>query len=222
MKKQFVIAPSILAFDQQQMLSLIKTFYSHHYNHFHYDIMDGQYVSNVAFSKLEYLKDLLEQNCSINIHLMVNDPAVWINNLIQYKVHAISFPFEIVDQQECLSLLKTIQNNNIKAGIAIHPSFDLNHYKHLLQYVDYITFMSVIPGKCGQSFLVDTYSKLHDLIKFKSLHQLNFKIELDGGVNFEVIKKTFNQIDYYVSGSFIMNYADHLDDFTKQIAQIRK
>lgn len=222
MNKQITILPSILAFDKTQTASLIKSFNDHQLNHFHYDIMDGIYVENVAFSKLEYLDHLLTNNCLVNVHLMVNDPTKWIDQLIKYKPYAISFPFELVNSQSCLALLNKIKDSNIKAGIAIHPSFVLDDYKHLLKDVDYVTFMSVVPGKCGQAFLADTYTKLNDLIAFRESSNINFEIELDGGLNFDVIKNTLNQIDYYVSGSFVVKYANNLDQFKLEINQIIK
>jgi ribulose-phosphate 3-epimerase len=64
--------------------------------------------------------------------------------------------------------------------------------------------MSVTPGKGGQSFIPTTINNLQKAKKIKDLYNPSLIIQLDGGVNFEVMQITKDYVDHFVIGSFLM------------------
>ncbi|MCV3743508.1 ribulose-phosphate 3-epimerase [Ureaplasma sp. ES3154-GEN] len=214
---------SLLAFDNNLQIrnQQIKTFCKNGFNFCHFDVMDGIYVTNTAFNTFDL--DLLFANqVRIHVHLMVIDPINYIRKYIKYPINGLSFHFESQDIETNLASLQLLKKHNIKAGLAIHPFVDINNYLTLLREADYVTLMSVIPGKGGQTFLKETDDKLAKLISLRSRYNLNFAIEIDGGVNLEIIARYKNKINYYVSGSFLVQNIHQLANIKKEFKELVK
>lgn len=113
-----------------------------------------------------------------------------------------------------------LKKHSIFAGIAIHPHLSLNDYAFYLKEVDYITFMSVVPGKGGQLFLEESLLKLQELYDYKIKNNLTFKIEIDGGITLEIIKKINIPIDFFVSGSYLVRNIEKLDQIINAFNQL--
>lgn len=64
--------------------------------------------------------------------------------------------------------------------------------------------MTVEPGFGGQSFITDTLKKIHTAKKYISEHNLDVKIQVDGGINAETAALAGNAgADIMVAGSYI-------------------
>ena len=90
----------------------------------HVDLMDGLYVTNNNFTIEEVINDLKYVNKPLDIHLMVNAPQKYIEVLAVLKPFMITFHLDSTTKpKEVIGLLK---EHNIKAGIAINPSENIN------------------------------------------------------------------------------------------------
>ena len=79
-------------------------------------------------------------------------------------------------------------NSNIynkKIGVSLNPNTSIDIIKNVLKSIDLVLIMSVHPGFGGQKFIPDIVKKIRDLNKIKTKENLNFDIEVDGGINFE-------------------------------------
>ena len=66
--------------------------------------------------------------------------------------------------------------------------------------------MTVVPGKGGQSLIVDCLDKVKQLRKIRANNNLKFDIQVDGGVKKENIKLVNNAgADIVVAGTAIFN-----------------
>ena len=66
--------------------------------------------------------------------------------------------------------------------------------------------MTVVPGKGGQSLIVDCLDKVKQLRKIRANNNLEFNIQVDGGVKKENIKLVNNAgADIAVAGTSIFN-----------------
>ena len=64
--------------------------------------------------------------------------------------------------------------------------------------------MSVYPGFGGQKFINEVVKKIEDLDQIRNSKGLNFKIEIDGGINFETSKIALKAgVDILVSGTTV-------------------
>lgn len=84
-----------------------------------------------------------------------------------------------------------------------------------LSLVDLVLIMSVNPGLGGQEFMVDTVNRVNNLIKIREENKLNFKIEVDGGINEDTIKNVLG-VDMVVSGSYVC-MSDNFEDAVNKL-----
>lgn len=212
----FKVLPSLLAFNKTNPYDELKIFQNNNFDFIHYDVMDHIYVNNLAYD-FQHLEWMSKNKIDFNVHLMVIDPINWVNKYFNFNPKGISYHFETVDYQTNLELINSIKKHKIKAGIAIHPYQKLENFQHLLKYVDYITFMSVVPGKGGQPFLIDAKQRLIEIYEFKIKNKLNFLIEIDGGIDANKINELNNYVDLFVSGSSLIKEINNLTEFKKKV-----
>ena len=61
----------------------------------------------------------------------------------------------------------------------------INIENYSLNEIDLVLIMSVNPGFGGQKFMPEVLSKIKELKKIKDQKNLEFDIEIDGGINFD-------------------------------------
>lgn len=172
----------------------------------HVDLMDGLYVENKNFTIDEVINDLKDTKKPLDIHLMVNNPEIYIDELAKLKPFAITFHLDSTKDSD--KVIELIKDYNIKVGIAINPDEDIDILDGYLEYIDYVLIMSVVPGKGGQTFINSVLDKV------KKLENKNILLGIDGGINAESVKYLKDyKIDNIISGSFICMS----DDYNEQI-----
>lgn len=178
----------------------------------HVDLIDGIYAGTKNFD-INHLPEIFKDNRKpIDIHMMVNRPSGYLNDLLKLK--PICIYIHPSTEPSAFGLLNELNNYGIKRGLVINPDEKIPSFSHYFPYVDRVLLMSVVPGKGGQKFLDNTKDRLQELISFKKDN--DFEIYVDGGINDETIKEVLNA-DGVISGSFIcMN-----KDFEKQIMKLK-
>lgn len=106
----------------------------------HVDLMDGIFVPTKNF-ELEEVVDLLKDTSKpIDIHLMVQDPLLYLDSLLKLNPYAITIHVESFHVWE--SILK-IQTHNVKSGLIFKPSTILEEQNPYFDKIDLILVMSV-------------------------------------------------------------------------------
>ena len=185
-------------------------------NYLHIDIMDGSFVNNISlgFDMLSQLKK--EFNLiTLDVHLMVNDAALYVNDLINIGVNSISFHVE--SNTNIIDTVNLIKKSDIKVGLAINPQTSIQLIKNYVKDVDYILFMSVNPGFSGQPFDESVIDKIKNFKKeYPSVY-----IQVDGGVTINNISRLYEVgVRSFVSGSHIfksMDYRKTIDSLRNSI-----
>ena len=169
-------------------------------NFIHIDLMDGKYVEEKNFEIKEVIDLFKDINKDKDVHLMVNNPENYIDDLLKINPKIITFhPDACTVTTELIDLIKS---KGIKVGIAINSYLEVSRFEYLLDRVDNVLVMSVKAGKGGQEFIPDTYTKLEHLKMLKKGN--NFTIEVDGGINKEIYNKLKDlDVDIFVIGSYI-------------------
>ena len=172
----------------------------------HVDLMDGIYVANKNFTLEGIINELKDTFKPLDIHLMVNEPSLYISELAKLRPSIITFHLDSIDKP--MEIIDLISSYNIKVGIAIKPEEDVSIIDEYIKYIDYVLIMSVNPGLGGQKFILNTLDKV------KYLEDKSIMVGIDGGINSETINylKKY-KIDIIVSGSFVCMS----DDYNKQI-----
>lgn len=208
-----VLNASILS-SEYKANDLIKKFNDTEVSHIHLDVMDGKFVNNKSFTigDIKKLNDISKK--SFDVHLMVNNPIKYINELALFNVSVITFHYEAVKNIE--DVINIIKNYGIKVGIAINPKTDISLLIPYLNMIDIILVMSVEPGYSGQAFIETTFEKVSNLKELLLNNNSKALIEVDGGVNSEnarVLKE--NGADILVSASFIQNDTQNIKEITE-------
>lgn len=204
MKK--VIEASVLAFDKNyfKFKKLAKEMKENNINNIHYDVMDGVFVPNTAYNgeKLKYLKKM---GFEISVHLMVQNVEEYVRKFVYYDIDYLTFHCEPIEKERAIEVFKFVRGKGIKCGIAIKPKTKIEDVVDLIKMSEIITIMGVEPGFGGQKYIPEITEKLKQI---KTLVADKTIIQLDGGVNTEIIKLTKNYVDYFVSGSFLVKTED--------------
>ncbi len=171
----------------------------------HVDLMDGIYVPQKNFEIDEIMKLLNNTKKPLDIHLMVNNPLIYIKELVKLKPYIITIHLDgTLNIEETIAYLK---NFNIKVGVAINPNESEHIIDSYIDKIDYVLIMSVYPGEGGQKFIPSVLEKIN-YFKGKLL------IGIDGGINEDSIKYLKGYpIDIIVSGSYICQS----DNFNERI-----
>ncbi|MDB5478059.1 MAG: ribulosephosphate 3-epimerase [Alphaproteobacteria bacterium] len=170
---------------------------------FHWDIMDGHFVPNLTFGPAvtKAVRQVTEKE--FDVHLMVTNPAQWIDIFIDAGAENISFHAET--QTDALALVRKIKAANCKPGLALNPETSLDDINaEILAEIDRLLIMTVKPGFGGQKFIDQS-----DKIKQAAATYPYLDIMVDGGINLETAKTCCTAgATSLVSGSALCHSAD--------------
>ena len=181
--KKIQISPSILSADFSQLGNEIKRLEEGGADMIHVDVMDGHFVPNLTIGP-PVIK-ALRQNCSLkfDVHLMITPVHKYIEAYADAGADIITIHPEATDDLK-KSILK-IKNLNKKVGVSLNPESQIDLIKDLLGEIDLVLIMSVNPGFGGQKFMPEVLDKIKELKKIQTEKNMDFDIEIDGGINFD-------------------------------------
>ena len=205
--KKIQISPSILSADFSQLGNEIKRLEEGGADMIHVDVMDGHFVPNLTIGP-PVIKALKKQ-CSLkfDVHLMISPVHKYIESYAEAGADIITIHPEATDDLEA-SILK-IKQLNKKVGVSLNPESKIDLILDFLDKIDLVLIMSVNPGFGGQKFIPEVLEKIKKLRKIQDERNLNFDIEIDGGINFENYKKAIDAgANILVSGTTIFKSND--------------
>jgi len=209
------IAPSILASNFKNLQEDMKKI-EEVADIVHLDIMDGHFVPNISFG-FPIIKAVRElTTLPLDAHLMIEKPENYIDRFIDYGVDMISVHIE--GNYHIHRLIYSIKKRDKKAGVAINPGTNISLIHPIIRDVDFILIMSVNPGFSGQNFIDSSLEKIENVVKIRDEENLNFEIEVDGGLNFEIGKR-LKEIgcDILVFGDFFFRNFDESKEFMRNL-----
>ncbi|RSK69185.1 ribulose-phosphate 3-epimerase [Enterobacter huaxiensis] len=151
----------------------------------HVDLMDGTYVSNIAFGPNQIAAMKKASSMMFDVHMMLANPERHIDDVINTGAEMISVHYESTPHVHFI--LQKIKKAGRKAGIVLNPATPDSVIEYLLDDIDYILIMTINPGQPGQTFIEKSLEKIRNTKKL--IAGRNIKIEVDGGVNAEIAKK---------------------------------
>ena len=181
--KNIQISPSILSADFSQLGSEIKKLEESGADMIHVDVMDGHFVPNLTIGP-PVIKALRSYtNLPFDVHLMISPVHKYIKNFAEAGADIITIHPEATDNLE--DSINKIKDLKKKVGVSLNPETSIDQIKNLLDKIDLVLIMSVNPGFGGQKFMPEVLDKIKELKKIQINHNLDFDIEIDGGINFE-------------------------------------
>ena len=181
--KKIQISPSILSADFSQLGNEIKRLEEAGADLIHVDVMDGHFVPNLTIGP-PVIK-ALKKDCSIkfDVHLMISPVHKYIEAYSDAGADIITIhPEATKDLSASISKIKELKK---KVGVSLNPETKVSVIKNYLNQIDLVLVMSVNPGFGGQKFMPEVLDKIKELKNIQKEENIEFDIEIDGGINFE-------------------------------------
>jgi len=205
--KNIKISPSILSADFSQLGTEIKRLEEGGADMIHMDVMDGHFVPNLTIGP-PVIK-ALRKHCSLkfDVHLMISPVHKYIEAYADAGADIITIHPEAT--QNLSESIKMIKNLKKKVGVSLNPESKIELITEFLDQIDLVLIMSVNPGFGGQKFMPEVLDKIKQLKKIQKEQNLNFDIEIDGGINFENCKIAIDAgANILVSGTTVFKSND--------------
>ena len=216
--KKIQISPSILSADFSQLGNEIKKLEEGGADMIHVDVMDGHFVPNLTIGP-PVIKALKKKSSILfDVHLMISPVHKYIEDYALAGADIITIHPEATEDLNS-SILK-IKELKKKVGVSLNPKTKINTIIEHLDKIDLVLIMSVNPGFGGQKFMPEVLIKIKDLKKIREEKNLEFDIEIDGGINFDNSKEAIEAgANILVSGTTIFKSND--GDIKKNIDLLR-
>ena len=216
--KKIQISPSILSANFSQLGNEIKRLEDGGADMIHVDVMDGHFVPNLTIGPpvIKALRNYTK--LPFDVHLMISPVHKYIKDYANAGADIITIHPEATDN--LVNSINHIKKLKKKIGISLNPDTEIKIISHLLDQIDLVLIMSVFPGFGGQKFIPNVLDKIKELKKIKDEKNLNFDIEVDGGINFDNSKLVIEAgANILVSGTTI--FKNNKGDIKKNIDTLK-
>lgn len=179
-EKEYLLSPSLMCMSFLNVASDINVL-NNFFDTYHVDISDGHFCKNITLSP-EYIRELKDvAKLPIEVHLMVESPNDYIEQLAETGVDTIIVHVETIER-DAFRTIDRIHSSGVNAGIALCPETPFDFLLPLLPYVETVSIMNVDVGFIGQPLIPEMVTKTKRLSALKERKHYKYTIENDGGV----------------------------------------
>jgi ribulose-phosphate 3-epimerase len=170
----------------------------------HIDVMDGCFCPQLTVGPpvIRALRTTLRKD----VHLMIEEPLEKVRAYVDAGADVLTFHVEAT--QHPLGVLRVLESA-VARGIALNPGTPIDVVEPLLDDVELVLILAVMPGLSGQRFAPGTEARLaavRDLIDRNGKHVL---LAVDGGVTRENAASIAAMgVDLIVAGSAVFDGGD--------------
>ena len=143
----------------------------------HFDVMDNHYVPNLTIGP-EVIKDI--RKCTeipFDVHLMITPVNPLLEDFAKSGSDIITFHPEAEDDPK--QTIQMIKSFGCKVGISLNPATKINVLDNIIDDIDLVLVMTVVPGFGGQSFMHDQLEKIENIRKLIDATGKDIELEVD-------------------------------------------
>lgn len=189
MSNKLKLSASIMCANLLNLERDLDLLYKEGFDYLHFDMMDGHFVPMIGLGSF-FLRQIVN-NCPIpvEIHLMVDDPGKYINEVVDSGANTVIFHIET--QKDIYEIIHNAKKKyNIRIGIALRPFTPLYNITPILKYIDLVLLMAYSPGTTSQEPIYDFDKRIEKLKELMIKNdKKNIDIAIDGGLNIKNIQK---------------------------------
>jgi ribulose-phosphate 3-epimerase len=190
-EKDYLLSPSILSADFTQLGDQMKQAEHAGADWFHMDIMDGHFVPNLSLGPALVNACKSVTDLPLDVHLMIEEPERYLDKFAAAGATILTVHIETCPDMD--KIQKMIHDLGCKAGITLNPGTSADEIQPYLKNADLVLVMSVNPGFSGQSFIPEVLPKIGQIRKLLDKINPDVLIEVDGGINPDTIRQTYDQ-----------------------------
>jgi ribulose-phosphate 3-epimerase len=173
------LAASILSADLAHLADEVKRVESSA-DIIHIDIMDGHFVPPITLGPVVVASLRRWTDRVLHGHLMVDEPAVYFEELADAGLDIVSFHHEAVGDPE--PAIAKARAAGLRAGVTLNLETPVEAAFPYLEQIDDLMFMSIRPGWSGQELNPEVYPRIAAARAEVDRRGLPVDIEIDGGV----------------------------------------
>jgi len=201
-ERKFQICPSILAADFNCLGEQIQILEENQIELLHIDVMDGMFVPSISFGMPLIASIRKRSRLFFDVHLMVQEPGRYVEEFVRTGADSITVHVEAC--RDVGGTLEKIKALGVKCAVSLNPETPAENVLPYLPVVDMVLVMSVRPGFGGQKLIPESLDKVRYLDQVRREQNMDYLIEVDGGVTHENLDEVVNAgVDVVVAGTAV-------------------
>lgn len=148
---------------------------------FHFDMMDGHYVPNLALSPDHLIALRKYTNLPFHVHLELANPDEVLARFRPLQADLVIVCHDTLSNPS--QTLACIRNLGMRAGLSLNPDEKLEVVLPYFPELDLLLILGVFPGFGGQTIQAGTVEKISQARQEFQARRLDVPVAVDGGVN---------------------------------------